>query len=231
MAIFRLFTEFLIFWFKPVILFLKKEIIEEFKRPTNVFGVLLYLICATFIISLVTKGNVNASIWSAFFWILMMFVSFSVFNKNLNSDEQKKWNYYYLLVHPIQFILARIFYHSLFLWILGFANFLLLSLWLKNPLISYDIFVITILLGGLGFSSSLTLISSIAVQSNYPTMLMSVLGFPLIIPLIWTLIKVTLLSIQGLELSEVSQYIFFLGSINIICILLSIILFPIVWKE
>ncbi len=231
MDIFRLFIEVLIFWFKPIFLFLKKEVNEEFKRPTNLFGVLLYLVCATFIISLVTKGNVNATIWSAFFWILMMFVSFSVFNKNLNSDEQRKWNYYYLLVHPIQFILARIFYHSLFLWVLGFVNFVLLSLWIKNPLVSYEVFAIIILLGGLGFSSSLTLISSIAVQSNHPTMIMSVLGFPLVIPLIWTLIKVTLLSIQGLDFSDVSQYIFFLGSINIICILLSIILFPIVWKE
>lgn len=231
MIIFRFAIEFFKFWLKPIYLFFIKEINEEFKRPTNIFGVLLYLICATFIISLVIKGNINSNIWSALFWILMMFVSFSVFNKNLNTDEQKKWNYYYLLVHPIQFILARILYHSLFLWVLGIMNFILLSLWIKNPLVSYEVFFIALVLGGLGFASSLTLISSIALQSNHPTMLMSVLGFPLIIPLIWTLIKITLLSIQGLNFSEIFQYIFFLSSINLISILLSVILFPIVWKE
>jgi heme exporter protein B len=228
---FRIVSEVFLFFIKAIYLFLKKEVSEEFKRPTNAFGIFLYLICATFIISLVTKNNVTPNIWGAFFWILMMFVSFSVLNKNLNAEEQKKWNYYYLLVHPIQFILARIFFHSLFLWILGFANFILLSLWIKNPILSYEAFTLAILLGGLGLASSLTLISSISVQSNHPTLLMSVLGFPLIIPLIWTLIKVTLLSIQGIGLSESSHYVFFLASLNIINILLSIILFPMVWKE
>jgi len=219
------------FWFRPIYLFLRKELHQEFKRPAAFLGVLLYLVCVTFIVSLSTKGNINPSVWSALFWILMMFVSFNVFNKNLSSDEQHKWYYYYQLVHPIQFILARIFFHAILLWILGLINFFLLSLWIKNPIISLEAFLLNIFLGGLGFASSLTLISSIAVHANHPALLMSVLGFPLIIPLLWALIKVSLLCIQGLTISELSKYWFFLFCINTISLLLSAIFFPLIWKE
>ncbi len=221
----------IIFWVNPIFLFFWKEVHEEFNRPTNVFGVFFYLVCTTFIISLVTKGYVIPSIWSAFYWILMMFISFTVLNKHLNADEPQKWNYYYLIVHPIQFILARTFYYALFICILGILNFILLSLWIKNPISSYEVFFWSVLLGSLGLASSLTLISAIAVQSNHPTMLMSVLGFPLLIPLLWTLIKITILGIQGLTIPEIGQYWFFLVSIILISILLSIILFPMIWKE
>jgi heme exporter protein B len=216
---------------KPIFLFLKKEINEEFKRPTNIFGVLLYLVSATFIVALVTKGNVNPNIWCAFFWILMTFVSFNLLNKHLNYEEIKRWNYYFVLIHPIQMIIARILFHTIFLWFLGLINYFLLAVWIKNPITSNDVFLFNIFLGGLGFASSLTLISSIALQANHPTMIMSVLGFPLIIPLIWTLIKVSMLSIQGFRFSELQNYWFFFASIIIISILLSIILFPIIWKE
>lgn len=216
---------------KPIFLFYQKELHQEFKHPTQLFAVLLYLICSTFIISLVTKGNITPSIWSALFWILMMFTGFNLMNKNLNHDEIKKWNYYYLLLHPIEFILSRIILHTTFLWILGILNFILFSFWIKNPVLSYDIFVTNIFLGSLGFATTLTLISSIAVQAQSPTMIMSVLGFPLIIPLLWTLIKVSLFCIQGLRWEEVSQYLFFLLSINGISIMLCLILFPILWRE
>lgn len=221
----------MLFFLKPIYLFLKKEVKEEFKRPTNAFGVLLYLSCSTFIISLITKGNVNSGIWSAFFWILMLFASFNVVQKHLHPEEQNQWNYYYLLIHPIQFILARTLFHALFLWILSLLNFILLSLWIKNPINSYDVFFVNILLGALGLATTLTMISSIAVQSNHPTMIMSVLGFPIIIPLLWCLIKINLLSIQGLNFSEVTQYFIFLISVNCISLLLSMIFFPIIWKE
>jgi heme exporter protein B len=80
-------------------------------------------------------------------------------------------------------------------------------------------------------SSVLTLVAAIASRSNGNLTLMAVLGFPVIIPLLLTLIRFSKNAIDGIDFSLNLPYALGVVAINVIVIALAWILFPFLWKE
>jgi heme exporter protein B len=87
------------------------------------------------------------------------------------------------------------------------------------------------LLGGLGFSATLSMISAIASKSSQSSTLMVVLGFPVMIPLLLLLIKISKNAVDGLERSVSYNEISTLFAINLIVIAVSYLLFPYLWRS
>jgi heme exporter protein B len=76
-----------------------------------------------------------------------------------------------------------------------------------------------------------TLLSAVAAKAQQNAALMAILGFPLIIPLLLVLIK---LSHIALTISDVNYPIGLIGILlgyNILLFMLSNLLFPFIWKE
>jgi heme exporter protein B len=60
---------------------------------------------------------------------------------------------------------------------------------------------------------------------------MAILSFPVILPLLLVVIKISKNALEGLERSVSVNQIIFLISINIIVITMSYILFPFIWRS
>jgi heme exporter protein B len=87
------------------------------------------------------------------------------------------------------------------------------------------------LLGAFGFSTSLTMISGIASKASNTTSLMAILSFPVIIPMLLMLMKLSKNAIDGLDRSTSMDEITTLLAINAIVISVSYILFPYLWRD
>ena len=100
-----------------------------------------------------------------------------------------------------------------------------------NPVGNLQLYLITLFLGSIGFASSLSLVAGIAAQAENSATLMAVLSFPIIIPLLLLLLKISKSALDGISISENWDEIAILGSLDVIVIVLSGILFPYIWRH
>jgi heme exporter protein B len=75
------------------------------------------------------------------------------------------------------------------------------------------------------------MISAIASKAGNSGALIAILGFPVIIPLLIVLIKLSKNAMDGLDQSVSYNEIGVLAAINVIVITASLILFPYLWRE
>ena len=104
-------------------------------------------------------------------------------------------------------------------------------IFINNPVVDHSIFACTIMLAAWGFSSSLTLLSSIAAKANNSSILMAVLSFPVVISILLLVIKITKNCIDGLESSVSYDEMVTLLAINCLVTAMSYLLFPYIWRS
>ena len=93
-----------------------------------------------------------------------------------------------------------------------------------------DRFILVLVLATMGFSAILTLMSAIASKSNNNYSMMSILSFPVLIPVLVLVLRLSKQAIDGLAWSVSTDFLLILTSINAICIVLSMLLFPYLWR-
>jgi heme exporter protein B len=75
------------------------------------------------------------------------------------------------------------------------------------------------------------MISSIASKAENSTSLMAILSFPVILPLILMVIKLSKNAMDGLERSTSTDELVVLVAINAIIVAVSYLLFPYLWRS
>ena len=207
-----------------------KEIKLEMRNKYSLGGILLYVVSTVFVSYLSFKKIVTPSTWNALFWIILLFASINAIAKSFISETRGKLLYLYTLASPQAVILSKIIYNSLLLTVLSALCLLVYSLFVGNLIQDYPLFLLTLLLGSFGFSSLLTMVSAIASKTSNNFTLMAILSFPIMIPLLMVLIKLSKNAIDGLERWDVS-YLLVLLFINTIIIALSYLLFRYLWRD
>jgi len=213
---------------------LKKEIVLEWRRKYAFNGILLYIVSTIFVCYLsfnLQKSQLNPLTWNALFWIILLFTATNAIAKSFMQESEGRQLYYYMLVSPEAIILSKIIYNTLLMWLMSLIGYLIYSVVLGNPVQDKLLFFINILLGGLGFATTLSMISAIASKSAQGGTLMAVLGFPVIIPLLLLLIKISKNAIDGLALSVSYKEISTLLAVNLIVVSISYLLFPYLWRS
>ena len=115
--------------------------------------------------------------------------------------------------------------------VLALICFLFYALVLGNPVQDVPMFLLTILLGAIGFATSLTMISGIASKAANSGTLMAVLSFPVVVPMLLMLIKMSKNALDGLDRSTSLDELLTLLAINMIVVTVSYILFPYLWRS
>jgi heme exporter protein B len=92
-------------------------------------------------------------------------------------------------------------------------------------------YLLAVLLGSISFATVFTMISGIASKAQNSGALMAILSFPVIIPLLIVLIKLSKNALDGLDRSVSLNEIGVLAAINAIVITVSLLLFPFLWRD
>ena len=217
--------------FKEVGHLVKKEIALEVRQKYAFGGLLLYVISTVFICYLSFKKIMDPPVYVALFWIIMLFAAVNAIAKSFLSESRGLQLYYYSLASPEAVILSKIIYNLLLMLFLSMINLFFYLLFLGNIIQDVPMFLLSIVLGSFGFSSIMSFVSAIASKANHNVTLMAILSFPILIPLIMTVIKFSKNAVDGLDASVNYQYIVVLLSLNLIVITLAYILFPYLWRN
>ncbi|TAL59778.1 MAG: ABC transporter permease [Bacteroidetes bacterium] len=210
---------------------MQKEVLLEWRQRYALGGMFLYVVTTVFICFLSFKNVIDTNAWNALFWIIVLFASVNASAKSFLQESKGRLLYYYTICSPQSFILSKIIYNAVLMLILSITCFSFYSLFMGNIVENLPLFFLIILLGSVGISSLLTMISAIASKANNNFTIMAILAFPIIMPILITIIKLSQNAIDGTDFSYNLKYFSVLFSLDVIVAILSYLLFPYLWKD
>lgn len=213
---------------------LTKDFRLEWRQRAALGGLLLYVGSTVFVCFLsfsLRGGTPPPPAWNALFWVILLFAAVNAVAKGFMQESAGQRLYYYTLVRPQAVILAKMLYNALLLTAVALLALFLYTVFLGNPIQDLPLFTANLLLGAIGFATTLTLVSGIAAKAggNGAT-LMAVLGFPVMIPMLLLLIKVSKNALDGLDRSVSQQSLITLLALNMLVGAMSYLLFPFLWR-
>lgn len=218
---------------KQITQLIKHEFSLELKQKHFVSSIVLYIVSTVFVCYLAFDEIKENTIWNALFWIIILFSLTNAISKSFLNENSNKQLFLYTLINPRALILGKIIYNLVLSIALVFITFVIYTIFVKTELtdINYGLFSVSAIIGSMGISSTLTMISAIASKTNNNIGILSILAFPLILPSLLLSLQLSNLAILGGDWSQANEFIVMLLAINILIIALSFLLFPYLWRE
>ncbi|HET7819161.1 MAG TPA: heme exporter protein CcmB [Bacteroidia bacterium] len=210
---------------------IQKEFLIEWRQRYALAGIILYVVATVFISYLSFKNIIEVSVWNALFWTIVLFASINASAKSFLSESQGRLLYYYTLVSPQVFILSKIIYNGFLMLVLSLICFAFYSLFMGNIIPNIPLFLLIVVLGSLGLSSLLSMMSAIAAKAQNNFTIMAILAFPIIMPLLIVIIRLSMSVINGMDFYYNLKFFAVLFLLDIIIIILAYLLFPYLWKD
>lgn len=209
---------------------IKKELLLEWRSKYALNGVLLYVVSTVFVCYL-SFVSVEKITWNALFWIIMLFASINAVSKSFLQESKGRQLYIYTIASPLALIISKTIYNVLLMMLLTVIALGFYTLVFNYVPEDLGLYIVATLLGSLSFSTIFTMVSAIASKAGNGGMLMAILSFPVIIPVLIVLIKLTKNAIDGLDRSVSLDEIGILLIINALVMAVSLILFPYLWRD
>jgi heme exporter protein B len=209
----------------------RKDILLELRQQHVLYGILLYVASSVFVIFL-SISKTDSNTWNGLYWVLQLFIVVNAIAKSFLQDNRGRQLYYYIISSPVDFIVSKLIYNSLLMILLTLISVGLYSAFLGTPYVSAWRFFGIAFLGGLSISMVFTLLSAIAAKAQQNAGLMAILGFPLILPTLLMLIRLSKYAFGEIfKDGAVLELTLLIAGLNVLVIALSIILFPFLWKD
>lgn len=210
---------------------LKKDLLLELRQQHSFYGILLYVASTIFVLYLAIN-NPEGEVWNGLFWIIQLFVCVNAVAKSFLQESHGRMIYFYSISGAREFIIAKLIYNIILMLLMSLLSLGLFFLLLKNPLDRTVMFTGIVCLGGISLSLVFTLLAAIAAKAQQNAALMAILGFPLMIPQLLLLIRLSKAAFGEIfREGAVLQLSLLIIGMNIMVVALSIILFPFLWKD
>lgn len=213
-----------------VISLIKKDLLLELRQQCTLYGIFLYVASTIFVIY-ITIGQPEEQVWSAMFWVVQLFVAVNAVAKSFLQESRARMLYFYTIAGARDFVLSKIIFNGLLMMVMTVMSIGLFTLLLGNPIYNMLQFGGLAILGGLGLSFIFTFLAAIAAKAQQQAALMAVMGFPLIVPQLLLLGKISKIAFSPVLVQGLLPYIGLLVAFDILIITLALILFPFLWKD
>lgn len=216
---------------KEIGVLLRKEFMLEWKQKYAFNGLLMYVLCMVVVISLAFVNKLNPLTWNIIYWIIMLFVAINSVAKSFLSESPGQALYLYGIASPRAIILSKLIYNLFLLGIVSTVALFSYSFLSEVRVENMGLMILITLMGSAAMSANLTLVTAIASKAANRGTLMAVLSFPLLIPVLLVLIRLSRYAVEGLDAGLSSDSYLMLGGITLVLTVISVILFPFVWRD
>ena len=215
-----------------VLALLKKDILLEFRQKHTFYGIILYIASTIFLIYLSLPESPDAQVWNSLFWVIQLFVCVNAVAKSFLQENKGRMLYFYSISSPVQFILGKLIFNVFLMLFMSAISLVLFFVFLGNPTINTLQFLGIVLLGGTGISLVFTLMSAIAAKAQQNAALIAILGFPVILPQLMLLIKLSKAAFaEVFRDGAITQLVELTVLMDVLVVVLAIVLFPYLWKD
>lgn len=215
---------------KEVKFLIHKELLLEWRSKYALNGVLLYVVSTVFVcfLSFVSLKGIT---WNVLFWIIMLFASINTVSKSFLQESKGRQLYIYTIASPAALIISKTIYNILLMLLVTLIALAFYTLVFDYLPADMWMYLVAVVLGSISFSTIFTMISAIASKAGNGGMLMAILSFPVIIPVITMLIKLSKNAVDGLDRSVSLDEIATLLVTNVLVVVFSLFLFPYLWRD
>jgi heme exporter protein B len=214
-----------------ILILLKKDFLLEMRQQHTFFGILLYVASTIFVLYL-TMGQPESTVYNGLFWMIQLFVCVNAVAKSFMQESKGRMLYFYTITSPVQFIIGKLIYSTVIMLLMVLLSLVLFRVLLGNPIMNQLQFLGIACLGGISLSLVFTLMSAIAAKAHQNAAIMAILGFPLIIPQLLLLIRLSRAAFgEVFREGALLQITLLLAGLDLLVIVLSVVLFPFLWKD
>ena len=214
-----------------IIILLKKDFLLELRQQHTFYGILLYVASTIFVLYL-AMGQPESTVYNGLFWMIQLFVCVNAVAKSFLQESKGRMLYFFSITSPVTFIIAKLIYSALVMFIMIIVSLVLFRILFGSPVLNQFRFTGIAFLGGLSLSLVFTLMAAISAKAQQNAAVMAILGFPLIIPQLMLLMKLSKSAFGEIfrEGALVQMSLLLLG-FDVMVIALAVILFPFLWKD
>ena len=209
---------------------LKKDILLEIRQQYTFYGVLLYVASTIFVLYL-AMGEPEAAIWNGLFWMIQLFICVNAVAKSFLQESSGRMLYYYSIAGARDFILSKLIFNAALMIVMSISSLILFRLLMGNALQHPWRFVGPVCLGGCSLSLVFTFLAAIAARARQNAALIAILGFPLIIPQVLLLMRISNTAFADVIQGGFLSMSLLLAGLDVMVIMLAVILFPFLWKD
>ena len=199
-------------------------------KKTALGTIFIYVLGTSFLIYLVFQGHITIPVWIALFWVIALFTTVNAVSRSFLKDANEQFYYLRSIATPLEIIFSKIIYNAFLITILSLIIYLVMILFFNENIDNKGLFLLTIILGAIGFSNLFTLLSAITARTqNF--VLLAILGIPIILPLLLLIVKMSELSNFAIQQKDIYMHLGAIAMLDVITLILSIVLFPYIWRD
>jgi heme exporter protein B len=188
-------------------------------------------VAATIFVLYLAMGQPEATVWNGLFWMIQLFISVNAVAKSFLQESRGRLLYFYTIAGARDFILAKLLFNVVLMLVMTLLSVWLFQLLLGSPLHDPLLFIGISCFGGVSLSLVFTFIAAIAARAQQSAALMAIMGFPLIIPQLLLLMRLSNIAFASVFQSGLYSILLLLAGFDVMIIVLAIILFPFLWKD
>lgn len=206
------------------------EFILDFRDRFSVASVVLYAVVTVFL-CLIALQEPDREVWNILYWVLF---SFAAIISAINCFTREAYDhrlFYYQLTTPESIFLSK--------WLAQFAIQLTIGVVLYgsmaalsyNPVENYGLFGLAVVVSALCVSAILTFASALSSLSSGPAVLLSIMSFPLLIPVLLLSQYTSGVAVGIFDQAQYWQYMSYLVAIFLLSFSAGIFLINFVWRN
>jgi heme exporter protein B len=211
---------------------IQKDFLIEFRNRSAINISFAFAGITTLSVSLAAAGApFTPAVHAIIFWIILFFSAMSgLAHIFIREEEEKNSLFLSLYYSPEEIYISKLVFNIiLFLSISAVVTALYLFFLQIFP-VYFFLFILTVFSGGIAIASVTTILGAMVSKAGSGSSLFTVISFPILLPVLWTAISLTSVSIDGAGVPEYRNIIFLLAFSGVI-VSVSFLSFKFIWTE
>lgn len=213
-----------------ILALVKKDLLLEIRQQYTFYGIVLYVASTIFVLYLAMEQP-EQKVWNGLFWMIQLFICVNAVAKSFLQESRGRMLYFYTIAGARDFVLSKLIFNGALMILMSLVSLLLFQLLMGNPIEHPWKFVGLVCLGGCSLSLVFTFLAAIAARAQQNAALMAIMGFPLIIPQLLLLMKISGIAFADIFQAGLLQLVLLLAGLDVLVAVLAVILFPFLWKD
>ena len=212
----------------------KKDWLSELRTRYAINALAMFiLVTISVILFSIGQEKISQYLTGGLLWVVIFFSAMSGLSRAFVSEEERGTVLtLQLIAAPATIFNGKLIFNIILVFLMNIAiTFLFFILFESFIIQNFLLFTFAFILGNLGIAISSTIIAAIISKAGSKGTLYPVLSFPILLPLILTLLELTKFAMDGNAVGDSLVEIFVLICYDVIMLTASYLLFDFIWKE
>jgi heme exporter protein B len=212
----------------------KKDFHSEIRTRYAINALAMFiLVTISVILFSIGTEKISEYLTGGLLWVVIFFSAMSGLSRAFVSEEERGTTLtLQLIASPNTVFSGKLLFNLILVFAMNIVIAILYSILFDSFIIkNMALFLLSFILGNFGIASASTIIAAIISKAGSKGTLYHVLSFPILLPLILTLLELTKFSMDGNSISDSVVELAVLVCYDVVIITASYLLFDFIWKD